>query len=513
MASQQLIFRVAHKARPDDPAVLTLDGRQSLHDLHLAIQTAFGWDNDHLYSFFMSGRAWDSASEYAMVPKQGSGKRSASQARLERLGLQVGSAFLYLFDYGDEHHFAIRVESVSVAPKPLKQPRIDRRPANPPAQYGDEDGDDEDYEEDELIADEEIQATLVQALARLDAAKLGQSPLALTAALAESDSEDYDWGGDGSDLNDTIRAHVEAALVPTDLPYPAPLEALLHLGDARTPIDWEVKIRELGITQAHVPDLVRMTRDRALNTAMGDTDEVWAPIYAMYALEHFDISACVADLVPLFDVDLDWFGTHLPDVLKHAGAAAFEPLANYMQDTSRWIYGRASAGEAVAKIGEQPELREQAVQIIADVVYQGNKNDPTLNGFLLGDLLELKAVEALPKIRQAFEQDAIDESITGDWQAVLDELGLEPEPDDPLVEHSRKRWKANPLLPGLDTSLLSLLGGAPDQPGLALLPDLLRQPFPAARPSPPKPSSHATPKTKRKMASATKKANKKKKRK
>lgn len=30
---------------------------QTLEDLHFAIQEAYGWDADHLYSFFMSGRA------------------------------------------------------------------------------------------------------------------------------------------------------------------------------------------------------------------------------------------------------------------------------------------------------------------------------------------------------------------------------------------------------------------------------------------------------------------------
>lgn len=40
------------------PAVATLE------DLHLAIQNAYTFDNDHLYSFFMSGKAWDQSTEY-----------------------------------------------------------------------------------------------------------------------------------------------------------------------------------------------------------------------------------------------------------------------------------------------------------------------------------------------------------------------------------------------------------------------------------------------------------------
>ena len=44
---------------------LELRADQTLEELHFAIQAAYEWDADHLYSFFMSGRAWDTATEYA----------------------------------------------------------------------------------------------------------------------------------------------------------------------------------------------------------------------------------------------------------------------------------------------------------------------------------------------------------------------------------------------------------------------------------------------------------------
>jgi hypothetical protein len=45
---------------------LELPAESTLEDLHLAIQSAFEFDNDHLYSFFMSGKAWDSSTEYSL---------------------------------------------------------------------------------------------------------------------------------------------------------------------------------------------------------------------------------------------------------------------------------------------------------------------------------------------------------------------------------------------------------------------------------------------------------------
>jgi len=38
----------------------------TLEELHVAIQNAYQFGSDHLYSFFMSGNAWDSATEYAL---------------------------------------------------------------------------------------------------------------------------------------------------------------------------------------------------------------------------------------------------------------------------------------------------------------------------------------------------------------------------------------------------------------------------------------------------------------
>lgn len=43
---------------------LELTAESTLEDLHHMIQNAFEFDNDHLYSFFMSGKAWDTATEY-----------------------------------------------------------------------------------------------------------------------------------------------------------------------------------------------------------------------------------------------------------------------------------------------------------------------------------------------------------------------------------------------------------------------------------------------------------------
>jgi hypothetical protein len=63
---------------------LDLTGDQTLADLGEAIPLAFGFDDPHLWSFFLSGKPWDSATEYARSPSADDGRpaRAADQLHI-----------------------------------------------------------------------------------------------------------------------------------------------------------------------------------------------------------------------------------------------------------------------------------------------------------------------------------------------------------------------------------------------------------------------------------------------
>ncbi len=250
-----------------------------------------------------------------------------------------------------------------------------------------------------------------------------------------------DWGGDGTDLSRPVRAHVLATLRPNTAPYPPPVNALRHLGDPRN-AGVEERRRALGLGQEHLPDLLRMARDRDLYTANGDTDEVWAPLHAVHTLADLDASAVVPELIPLFDLDDDWLSTALPELLSTLGAPAIEPIRVYLADHARWAYGHSQASDALEKIAEQhPELREQVVAILSDVLRDAEHYDEVANTAAMDTLVELGAVEALPLIRRAFELGRIDEMMRGAWGDVLNDLGREPAEGDPLLAESRQRFE------------------------------------------------------------------------
>lgn len=254
--------------------------------------------------------------------------------------------------------------------------------------------------------------------------------------------EDIDWGGDGSNLNEPVREHVLEALVVTDEPYPEPVDALRRVGSVHDP-EAEQRRNALELTQEHVPDLVRMARDRALYAAPMDDDAVWAPIHAIYALQGLDVSEVVEQLIPLFDVEGDWLDSELAPLVASAGAVALEPARRSFLDKTRWVFARTRLADVFEHLGKNdPELRPQAIETLNEVLQDYAQNDGTLNGFVIDSLIELEAEESLPLIRQAFEAKTVDEMIRGDWGTISKEMGHEPDPDDPLVAESARRKEA-----------------------------------------------------------------------
>lgn len=252
-------------------------------------------------------------------------------------------------------------------------------------------------------------------------------------------ADEFDWGGDGSDPYEPIRAHVLAALPPTSKPYAPPVDALLTLGNA---VEKSVQERRdtLGIGQEHVPDLARMAHDRTLHRADEDDPAGWAPIHAGELLRGLDVSAVVGELVPLFDLHNEWFSSSLPEALGRAGQPALPLLRDYLADHSRWVWGHTHAISALEEIGRQhPDLRDEVVAVLNEVLREAEHYDEIICSYAMSALVDLDAVEALPLIRRAFELGKIDEMVRGDWAMILDELGVEPEPDDPLIEISRRR--------------------------------------------------------------------------
>jgi hypothetical protein len=161
---------------------MELRSYHTLEDLHLTIQRAFQWDDDHLYSFYLNGLLHDPRYEVphpalleqdggfpffalpielagdteaaddvkqllvrlGVIPQtapRGDAKEADEEplasvnAVIGELGLVPGHAFLYLFDFGDENVFWVTVEAVKAKAGRGTYPRVVDKQGKAPPQY------------------------------------------------------------------------------------------------------------------------------------------------------------------------------------------------------------------------------------------------------------------------------------------------------------------------------------------------------------------------------------------
>lgn len=143
----------------------------TLSDLHYAIQHAFGWDADHLYSFFMHGGRDDqryaihcpeldasgnfdlwsmpiidieddiiriqqpSGQDVSSVDGDENGELYTTTTLIGTLGLVPKHSFIYFFDYGDSHEFNITVIGIEPQFDDSGYPRIVESKGKAPIQY------------------------------------------------------------------------------------------------------------------------------------------------------------------------------------------------------------------------------------------------------------------------------------------------------------------------------------------------------------------------------------------
>lgn len=228
-----------------------------------------------------------------------------------------------------------------------------------------------------------------------------------------------------------ISAEETAAAAAT---YGPPVDRLVTLGDPReqpAPFDYPA----LGLGPEQVPELIRLAADSVLNWSDSESREVWAPLHAWRALGQLQAAEAIEPLIGLFDEleDPDWFNEDMPEVFGQIGPVAIPALAAFLAEPAHELFARITASTSIEAIGKRhPEARAEAIAVLTRQLDHRQRNDPTLNGFLVSALIGLAATEAAPAIERAFAADSVDETIAGDWEDVQVSLRIkEPDPRKP----------------------------------------------------------------------------------
>ncbi len=225
--------------------------------------------------------------------------------------------------------------------------------------------------------------------------------------------------------------------------YSEPVSKLLTLGRPEPAGSW-LEYRTLGLTEQEIPELIRLLQDDEPRTMVSrdkkDLPEWYAQIHAWRALGQLHAVEAVPALfgiLPQIDDEMDdWLSSDAPEVFGLLEEPAIEPLAAYLADEDNPVYARSTASSSLARIAAlHPELRERCIQPIATVLEKYEENDEALNGFLIADLVNSKAVEQIDLIKRAYEAEAVDEMVNGDIEDVQVDLGLLKERLTPARPH------------------------------------------------------------------------------
>ena len=243
----------------------------------------------------------------------------------------------------------------------------------------------------------------------------------------------------------------------------------------------------------------------------------WAPIHALCALGELHATQAIEPLLKLLDraeeLDDEWMKEDFPEVFGLIGPAALAPLAAHIADTSRAEYSRIYAIDCVEHIGiRHPEARDEAVQILMRQLehfadeQENEESIYNINGFLVSNLVKLKAIEAAPLIERAFAADRVDEFIIGDWDDVQVEFGMKSREEVERKRHQENiAWREGRAALSSDESFY----GLPETP---TSPRTFTSPNPSYFNTPVSTGkSSSKKKAKAKMAKASRKKNKRKK--
>jgi hypothetical protein len=108
--------------------------RQPLTALHDAIQCAFGWWDDHLYSFWLDGSFFGADEFELTTPDTPDEGVATADVPLAELGLRIGQRLGYVFDFGDEWRVRLTVRE-RIAAEACEHPRVLQIHGTPPPQY------------------------------------------------------------------------------------------------------------------------------------------------------------------------------------------------------------------------------------------------------------------------------------------------------------------------------------------------------------------------------------------
>jgi hypothetical protein len=204
---------------------------------------------------------------------------------------------------------------------------------------------------------------------------------------------------------------------------------------------------ELGFSEAHIAELIRMATDLDLHNSGSESAEIWAPLHAWRALAQLRAVEAARPLVLLFErlPHDDWVFEELPTVFAMIGPATIPTLEAFLGDDGVEEDCRLSVPRCLEYIArDHPGERDACVGVLVRQLEKFETNGAILNAFLISSLIDVDATDAIDLIRRAFARDRVDLSVAGAIEDVEIEMGL-------TTHRSTPGPRFNPFAPYLES--------------------------------------------------------------
>lgn len=131
------------KQNPEISRTIEIHGDQTLEHLHDAIFDAFDRFDEHMYEFQFGKGPHDPDGDRYVLPialedpfdEESQATGDLTKTSIDSLDLEVGRAFGYWFDFGDDWYHQIDVVAIAEPESKTRYPRVVARVGESPPQY------------------------------------------------------------------------------------------------------------------------------------------------------------------------------------------------------------------------------------------------------------------------------------------------------------------------------------------------------------------------------------------
>ncbi len=239
-----------------------------------------------------------------------------------------------------------------------------------------------------------------------------------------------------------------------------PVLALCALGeDPARKREWIDYPTVLGLTNEHIPELIRIVDEievfipEDVDTDIQDAPEIYAPIHAWRALGQLKAEEAIPALMELTilndDLDIDWIMEEIPSVMALIGPTCIPSLRAYLLNPKKLEWASAICSSSLEKIGmAHPENRTDCVKALEDALENYANNDPGVNAFIIVSLADLNASESDATVKRAFNADAVELTIMGDYEDYQVKVGLIEKRKTPARNYFDEKFHIKEMMQG-----------------------------------------------------------------